>query len=98
MRLINALGARVVVNQAGLTLVSTSWIKALDVELLKLHPGLVRNIEKRAENQLLVQSLVEACKGTRTRVFATGVRSRNGGRRNVVCLISSPLQPLDTNV
>jgi RNase E specificity factor CsrD len=76
VRLINALGSRVAVTQAGLTLVSTSWIKALDVELLKLHPGIVRNIEKRTENQLLVQSLVEACKGTHTRVFATGVRSR----------------------
>jgi RNase E specificity factor CsrD len=39
VRLINALGARVAVTQAGLTLVSTSWIKELDVELLKLHPG-----------------------------------------------------------
>ncbi|WP_039056748.1 RNase E specificity factor CsrD [Enterobacter sp. Bisph1] len=105
VRLINALGARVAVNQAGLTLVSTSWIKALDVELLKLHPGLVRNIEKRTENQLLVQSLVEACKGTKTRVFATGVRSRGewqmlvergvvGGQGDFI----SPSQPLDSNV
>ena len=77
VRLITALGARVAVTQAGLTLVSTSWIKALDVALLKLHPGLVRNIEKRTENQLLVQSLVEACKGTQTRVFAAGVRTRS---------------------
>lgn len=76
VRLMTALGARIVVAQAGLTLVSTSWIKALDVELLKLHPSLVRNIEKRTENQLLVQSLVEACKGTHTRVFATGIRSK----------------------
>ena len=56
---------------------STSWIKELNVELLKLHPGLVRNIEKRTENQLLVQSLVEACSGTSTQVYATGVRSRS---------------------
>lgn len=76
VRLMTALGARIVVAQAGLTLVSTSWIKALDVELLKLHPSLVRNIEKRTENQLLVQSLVEACKGTQTRVFATGIRTK----------------------
>ncbi|SEL52588.1 RNase E specificity factor CsrD [Kosakonia sacchari] len=105
VRLINALGARVAVVQAGLTLVSTSWIKVLDVELLKLHPGLVRNIEKRTENQLLVQSLVEACKGTRTRVFATGVRARAEWQtlvdRGVVggqgdFFASS--QPLDTNV
>ena len=105
VRLINALGARVAVTQAGLTLVSTNWIKELDVELLKLHPGLVRNIEKRTENQLLVQSLVEACKGTRTQVFAAGVRARGewqmltergvmGGQGDFF----AASQPLDTNV
>lgn len=77
IRLMNALGVRIAVTQAGLTLVSTSWIKELNVELLKLHPSLVRNIEKRTENQLLVQSLVEACTGTHTQVYATGVRSRS---------------------
>ena len=105
VRLISALGARVAVTQAGLTLVSTSWIKVLEVELLKLHPALVRNIEKRTENQLLVQSLVEACKGTKTHVFATGVRSRTewqtltergvtGGQGDLF----AASQPLDTNV
>lgn len=105
VRLISALGARVAVTQAGLTLVSTSWIKELDVDLLKLHPGLVRNIEKRTENQLLVQSLVEACKGTQTQVFATGVRSRSewqmltergvaGGQGDFI----ASSQPLDSNV
>ena len=105
VRLITALGARVAVTQAGLTLVSTSWIKTLEVELLKLHPGLVRNIEKRTENQLLVQSLVEACKGTQTRVFATGVRTRSewstltergvsGGQGDFF----AASQPLDSNV
>ncbi len=44
IRLVNALGVRVAVNQAGLTLVSTSWIKELNVELLKLHPGLVETL------------------------------------------------------
>lgn len=77
MRLVNALGVRVAVVQAGLTTVGTSWIKQLDAELIKLHPGLARNIEKRSENQLLVQSPVEACKGMPMQVFATGVRSRS---------------------
>ncbi|QIG30541.1 RNase E specificity factor CsrD [Leclercia adecarboxylata] len=105
VRLINALGARVAVTQAGLTLVSTSWIKALEVELLKLHPGLVRNIEKRTENQLLVQSLVEACKGTQTHVFATGVRSRTEWRTLTERGVTggqgdffAASQPLDSNV
>ena len=105
IRLMNALGVRIAVTQAGLTLVSTSWIKELNVELLKLHPSLVRNIDKRTENQLLVQSLVEACSGTPTQVYATGVRSRSewqtltergvaGGQGDFF----AASQPLDTNV
>ncbi|WP_058910784.1 RNase E specificity factor CsrD [Entomohabitans teleogrylli] len=76
IRLIKALGARVAVVHAGLTIVSTTYIHELGIELIKLDPGLVRNIDKRTENQLFVQSLVEACKDTRTRVFATGLRTR----------------------
>lgn len=105
VRLISALGARVAVNQAGLTMVSTSWIKLLEVELIKLHPGLVRNIEKRTENQLLAQSLVEACKGMSTRVFATGIRTKNEWQTLTECGLTggqgdffASSQPLDTNV
>ncbi|AKE60289.1 RNase E specificity factor CsrD [Citrobacter farmeri] len=105
IRLVNALGVRVVVTQAGLTLVSTSWIKELNVELIKLHPSLVRNIEKRTENQLLVQSLVEACSGTSTQVYATGVRSRGEWQTLTARGVSggqgdffAASQPLDTNV
>ncbi len=76
LRLLAGLGCRLAVSQAGLTVVSTSYIKSLPVELVKLHPGLVRNIDKRDENQLFVQSLTGACAGTRAQVFATGVRTR----------------------
>lgn len=105
IRLLRALGVRIAVVQAGLTVVSTAWVSMLDVEIIKLHPGLVRHIEKRTENQLFVQSLVEACKGTRTRVFATGIRSQNewltllergvaGGQGEFI----AASQPLDTSV
>lgn len=75
IRLITTLGGQVAVIDAGLTVVSTSYIKALDIELIKLHPAVVRNIGKQTENQLFLQSLVEACHGTRARVFASGVRT-----------------------
>lgn len=101
----DALGVRIAVTQAGLTLVSTSWIKELNVELLKLHPSLVRNIDKRTENQLLVQSSVEACSGTPTQVYATGVRSRSEWRTLTERGVAggqgdffAASQPLDTNV
>lgn len=105
VRLITALGARIVVIQAGLTVVSTTYIKELDVGLIKLHPGLVRNIGKRTENQLFVNSLVESCKGTRTRVFATGVRTRgewqtliDNGVAGAQGDFIAASQPLDSNV
>ena len=105
IRLIKALGVRVAVAQAGLTVVSTAYIKELDVEIVKLHPGLVRNIEKRTENQLFAQSLVEACNGTQTRVFATGIKSRSEWQTLVERGVAggqgdffAASQPLDANV
>jgi RNase E specificity factor CsrD len=105
IRLVQALGVRVAIVQAGLTVVSTTYIKDLDVELIKLHPGLVHNIEKRTENQLFVQSLVEACNGTQTQVFATGVRKRGEWQTLVEKGVSgaqgdffAASAPLDSNV
>ncbi|QTF10309.1 RNase E specificity factor CsrD [Brenneria izadpanahii] len=80
LHLIQGFGCRLAVTQAGLTLVSTTYIKSLQVEVIKLHPGLVRSIERRPENQLFVQSLTEACKGSQTKVFAAGVRTKQEWR------------------
>ncbi|MFI8417999.1 RNase E specificity factor CsrD [Serratia sp. NPDC078593] len=77
LRLLSGLGCRLAVSQAGLTVVSTSYIKSLQVEIVKLHPGLVRSIDRRDENQLFVQSLTSACNGTSAQVFAASVRTRN---------------------
>lgn len=76
-RLLKGFGCRIAINQAGLTVVSTGYITQCDVELIKLHPGLVRNIDRRTENQLFVQSLLESCKRTPTRVFAAEVKTFN---------------------
>jgi RNase E specificity factor CsrD len=75
--LLKGFGCRIAIIQAGLTLVSTVYIKVVSPELIKLHPGLVRNIDRRKENQLFVQSLLESCKGTSTQVFAAGVKTRS---------------------
>lgn len=76
LRLLDALGCRLSVVQAGLTVVSTTYISVAPISIIKLHPGLAREIDRRAENQLFIQSLPEACVGMTTRVFATGVRSK----------------------
>ncbi|MFI0488191.1 MAG: RNase E specificity factor CsrD [Yersinia sp. (in: enterobacteria)] len=76
IRLLLGVGCKVMVSQAGLTVVSTSYIKSLRVEMIKLHPGLVRNINSRYENQLFVESLAGACAGTHAKVFAAEVLTR----------------------
>ncbi|MGC6388523.1 RNase E specificity factor CsrD [Ewingella sp. S1.OA.A_B6] len=76
IRLLKGMGCRLAVSQAGLTVVSTSYLKTFPVDCVKLHPGLVRDIEKRIENQLFVQSLISACEGTHAKVFASGVRTK----------------------
>jgi RNase E specificity factor CsrD len=104
-RALKAFGCRIAVSQAGLTVVSSAYIKQLPVELIKLDPGLVRNIEHRTENQLFVQNLMEVCKSTHTQVFATGVRTRAewqtlvglgvaGGQGDLF----APSQPVNSNV
>lgn len=75
IRLLNAVGCRLGIVQAGLTVVSTHYIKTLPIEVIKLHPGLVRNIDRRPENQLFVDSLVSACEGTNIMVMAASVRT-----------------------
>lgn len=75
-RMLTAFGCRIAADQAGLTVVSSAYIKQFPIELIKLDPGLIRNIERRTENQLFVQSLLEVCKSTPTKVFAAGVRTR----------------------
>lgn len=77
VRLLQGLGCHIVISQAGLKVVSTSYIKQLQVTLVKLHPGLVRNIHKRVENQLFVQSLTGACEEPR-RKFLPGVFAPRG--------------------
>ena len=39
LKLLSGLGCRLAVSKAGLTVVSTSYIKSLQVEIVKLHPG-----------------------------------------------------------
>lgn len=81
LRLLSGLGCRLAVPQAGLTVVSTTCIKLLQVEIVKRHPGLVRSTDKRHENQLFVQSLTGAC----AQVFAANVLTRSEWRTLKEC-------------
>ncbi|ENM5730123.1 RNase E specificity factor CsrD [Vibrio mimicus] len=75
IRMLAGLGCKIVVGQAGRTIVSTHYIKDLKINYLKLHRSLIKKIDQRHENQLFVRSLVGVCSGTQTEVVAVGVET-----------------------
>ena len=73
IKMLTGLGCKVVVGQAGRSIVSTHYLKDLSIDYLKLHRSLIKQIDQRHENQLFVRSLLGACKGLKTQVIAVGV-------------------------
>lgn len=75
LRSLRTLGCLLAIDHAGQDVVSTQYIKEFEINFLKLHPSLVREIHARQVNQMAVRSLVGGCANTRTRVLAVGVES-----------------------
>ncbi|MEF1289798.1 RNase E specificity factor CsrD [Vibrio sp. M260118] len=75
-KMITGLGCKVVVGQAGRSIVSTHYLKEFPVSYLKLHRSLIKKIDQRHENQLFVRSLLGACAGLNTQVIAVGVDNK----------------------
>ena len=75
-RMLRGLGCKIVVGQAGRTIVSTHYIKDLKVNYIKLHRSLIKKIDQRHENQLFVRSLIGACGDSLTQVIAVGVETK----------------------
>ncbi|CAH0526881.1 RNase E specificity factor CsrD [Vibrio hippocampi] len=76
VRMLSGLGCVVIVGQAGRSIVSTHYIKDLNIDYLKLHRSLIRKIDQRDENQLFVRSIVGACGDSPTEVIAVGVETK----------------------
>ncbi|OIQ24841.1 RNase E specificity factor CsrD [uncultured Vibrio sp.] len=76
IRMLSGLGCQVIVGQAGRTIVSTHYLKDLNVDYLKLHRSLIKRIDQRDENQLFVRSIIGACSGGKTKVIAVGVETK----------------------
>lgn len=75
-RMLGGLGCKLVVDQAGRTIVSTHYIKDIQADYIKLHRGLVKEINLRQENQLFVRSMLGASADTRAQVIAVGVENK----------------------
>ncbi|WP_298720944.1 EAL domain-containing protein [uncultured Oceanisphaera sp.] len=75
LRALKALGCSLAVDHAGQDVVSAQYIKDYALDYLKLHPSLVRDINRKPVNQMAVRSLVGNSVGSRTRVIAVGVET-----------------------
>lgn len=75
LRALKALGCRLAVDHAGQDVVSAQYIKDYELDYLKLHSSLVRDINSKPTNQMAVRSLIGNCVGTSTQVIAMGVEN-----------------------
>jgi len=70
---LHKVGARLLIDHVGLYVLSTQYIRQFEVDYLKLHVSVVKNIDSRPENQLFIKSLLNACNGTHVLIFGLGV-------------------------
>ncbi|MCF7353817.1 RNase E specificity factor CsrD [Vibrio sp. CK2-1] len=77
LKMLSGLGCQIIVNQVGRTIVSTHYIKTLPISYLKLHRSLVKQIDRRSENQLFIRSILGSCIDSNTKVIAVGVETEN---------------------
>ncbi|QIA64316.1 RNase E specificity factor CsrD [Vibrio astriarenae] len=76
IRMLTGLGCKVVVGQAGRTIVSTYYLKDLNISYLKLHRSLIKRIDQRHENQLFIRSMLGACESKDAIVVGVGVETK----------------------
>lgn len=75
LRGLKSLGCGLAVDHAGQDVVSTQYIKDYQLNYLKLHPSLVRDINHKPINQMAVSSLIGNCVGSQTQLIAMGVET-----------------------
>ncbi|MGR5119908.1 RNase E specificity factor CsrD [Vibrio astriarenae] len=76
IRMLTGLGCQAIVGQAGRTIVSTYYLKDLNISYLKLHRSLIKRIDQRHENQLFIRSMLGACESKDATVVGVGVETK----------------------
>ena len=75
LRALKGLGCLLAVDHAGQDVISMQYIKECDIDILKLHPSLVRDIHLRQVNQIAIRSLIGGCADSQVQVIAVGVEN-----------------------
>ncbi|WP_321283281.1 RNase E specificity factor CsrD [uncultured Vibrio sp.] len=76
-KMLAGLGCQLMIGQAGRTIVSSHYLKEVDIRYLKLHRSLVTKIDQRHENQLFIRSMLGAAANSKTKIVAVGIENRN---------------------
>ncbi|WP_298440991.1 EAL domain-containing protein [uncultured Ferrimonas sp.] len=76
LRELRKIGVQLAVDGVGYTVEHTRYIEDFSVDWLKLHPSLVRHIQRRPESQLVVTSLIQAAAHQKLRIIAEGVEDQ----------------------
>ena len=70
-------GCKIAIDNVGKSIVNTAYIIDFSIDYLKLHPGLVRDINIRGTNQTALQSLMASCINSPTKVIAVGIENND---------------------
>ncbi|MGR5207496.1 MULTISPECIES: RNase E specificity factor CsrD [Vibrio] len=77
VRMLAGLECQIMIGQAGRTIVSTHYLKEVEIRYLKLHRSLVAKIDQRHENQLFVRSMLGAAANSKTKIIAVGIENKH---------------------
>lgn len=70
------IGCQIAIDNVGKYVINTQYILDFNIDYLKLHSSLIRDIHLRSTNQVAVQSLMASCLNSDAKVIAVGIESQ----------------------
>ena len=70
---LHKIGCKIAIDKVGKVVINTQYIIDFDVDYIKIHQSLIRDVQCRKTNQIALQSLVASCLNSRAKVIALGV-------------------------
>ncbi|MBV7316822.1 RNase E specificity factor CsrD [Shewanella sp. NIFS-20-20] len=75
LAMIKAMGCKLCVDHVGLQVQDSEYIHELNVDIIKLHRSVIRQLNQRPENQLFIRSLMGGVFRTDVKLLAEGVET-----------------------
>lgn len=73
---LNNLGFSVIIDHVGLSIEDCPYLNEIAIEAIKLHPSVIRGIDKQLEQQLYIRGLLASNTQQQARVIACGVETQ----------------------